>query len=303
MVSSCACNNSSCSPVVSEASVLDEVLHRAKLDLEKNLRVELQSELRREVQQEMRTHLATPAGELRDLRNRQERIEAQLAQLVQAVTALAHVPGKDASDSTGPQSSSARPAHLEDATSGNVATSHMRTVPEPVAQPITPREFGSAGGDVIADVPGRLVVAQSRLLAAQGASFLCRGGFSALVAPWITQAHGCLHAAFEASESASAQHAMPVLCAMAAQLLGLPTGLEAGAPFSQEALGVMDQLQDLFRQSVQSPEDLHASVVSAWPFYSVMHATFVVMAHKASGANPSLKTEALDAGEFKRVVP
>lgn len=61
-------------------------------------------------------------------------------------------------------------------------------------------------------------------------------------------------------------HAMPVLCALASQLLG--PDAHAGAA-AEEAL---QQLQGLYRQSVQSMEDLHASVVSVWPLYGVLHA-------------------------------
>lgn len=62
------------------------------------------------------------------------------------------------------------------------------------------------------------------------------------------------------------QHAMPVLCALASQLLG--DDIRPGA----EAAEALKHVQNFFRQSVQSVDDLHASIVSAWPLYGVLHA-------------------------------
>lgn len=69
-----------------------------------------------------------------------------------------------------------------------------------------------------------------------------------------------------ADTDAGGDHAMPILCALSSRLLAAE--LQGGGAAAEEALG---QVQDLYRQSVQSIEDLHASVVSAWPLYSVLH--------------------------------
>lgn len=71
-------------------------------------------------------------------------------------------------------------------------------------------------------------------------------------------------------------HAMPILCALGSQLLG--PELRGGGSAADEALA---QVQSLYRQSVQSIEDLHASVISAWPLYSLLH---VVALHLSGGS-------------------
>ena len=43
---------------------------------------------------------------------------------------------------------------------------------------------------------------------------------------------------------------------------------------SEEALR---HVQGFFRQSVQSIEDLHASVMSAWPLYGILHAATLAL--------------------------
>merc|ERR1712039_506374 len=53
-------------------------------------------------------------------------------------------------------------------------------------------------------------------------------------------------------------HAMPILCALASQLLG--PELRGGGAGAEQPLR---QVQSLYRQSVQAVEDLHASVISA----------------------------------------
>jgi len=60
-------------------------------------------------------------------------------------------------------------------------------------------------------------------------------------------------------------HAMPTLSALASQLLS-PDLREA-----DQAKRALEQVQSVFRQCVQSAEDLHATIVSAWPLYSILH--------------------------------
>mmetsp|Transcript_64714 Transcript_64714/g.124829 ORF Transcript_64714/g.124829 Transcript_64714/m.124829 type:complete len:513 (-) Transcript_64714:46-1584(-) len=64
---------------------------------------------------------------------------------------------------------------------------------------------------------------------------------------------------------AGGMHAMPILCALASQLLG------ADVQRRKEAEQALQQVQAFYRQSVQSIEDLHASIVSAWPLYGILH--------------------------------
>eukprot|EP00747_Dinoflagellata_sp_TGD_P024396 gnl/TRDRNA2_/TRDRNA2_130517_c0_seq4.p1 gnl/TRDRNA2_/TRDRNA2_130517_c0~~gnl/TRDRNA2_/TRDRNA2_130517_c0_seq4.p1 ORF type:complete len:635 (+),score=146.52 gnl/TRDRNA2_/TRDRNA2_130517_c0_seq4:198-2102(+) len=60
-------------------------------------------------------------------------------------------------------------------------------------------------------------------------------------------------------------HAMPLLCALASQLLS--PDVSAGKAIE----GVMNQVQGFFRQAVQSVDDLQATLLSAWPLYGVLH--------------------------------
>lgn len=106
-------------------------------------------------------------------------------------------------------------------------------------------------------------------LAGLGADFLERGGGRP-----STDAH----------KDAAGAHAMPALCALASQLLDLDlagagggSSAAASAPAAAASAAAAEydealaQVQGVFRQVVQSLDDLDATLASAWPLYSVLH--------------------------------
>lgn len=73
-------------------------------------------------------------------------------------------------------------------------------------------------------------------------------------------------------------HAMPMLCALASQLLG--DDLQPG----EEANTAIAYVQGFFSTSVQSIDDLHASVISAWPLFGILHAAVVKLTESSAKA-------------------
>merc|ERR1712129_388490 len=106
-----------------------------------------------------------------------------------------------------------------------------------------------------------LVQQRPDLLSQRGARFLERS-------PWQQQQQGVLpaHSTGAMVGEVGGTHAMPILCALASQLLG------ADVQRGKEAEQALKQVQAFYKQSVQSIEDLHASIVSAWPLYGVLNA-------------------------------
>jgi len=96
---------------------------------------------------------------------------------------------------------------------------------------------------------------QHSMLAGLGAAFLEQGRSS--LAP--------ASAEVGFGDSAGEAHAMPALSALASQLLkadNVPGTIDRR---------VMQQVQGLYREVVQSIDDLHATVISAWPLYCILH--------------------------------
>lgn len=106
---------------------------------------------------------------------------------------------------------------------------------------------------------------QHSMLAGLGAAFLEQGRSNSASAD------------IALGDSSGEAHAMPALSALASQLLK-----------SDSALGGIDrrhmqQVQGLYREVVQSIDDLHATVISAWPLYCILH-----------GASIQLRSAGLD---------